>query len=302
MSVSRTSARSCHSHCAGSTRKRVCVSGHRRTPLPVSASISDAGELRHFQASFSRTISTMQSHWCRRSSTKAHAAAGGAAAAGGGDDDPYAILGCPEGSDTDAINRAYKSKLAQNRGNKDALDAIESAHSRILMRQLTDRMSGKSSAVSKEVAFADNYGVYTSAPWLPRWAPSPRNEAIVNGVIALVCIAWALKSPYAQLQPVITAAIIFVIRLVQKLGRYGEASSPSASREEQSQASSKRLARGFLMTFGSLGMALILVKWLPNALAESTSFMLPRWYMLNITTITNVVPIAALFVAATLFR
>lgn len=268
----------------------------------MSASISDAGELRHFQASFSRTMSTMQSHWCRRSSTKAHAAAGGAAAAGGGDDDPYAILDLPEGSDSDAVNRMYKTKLAQNRGNKDALDAIESAHSRILMRQLTDRMSGKSSAVSKEVAFADNYGVYTSAPWLPRWAPSPRNEAIVNGVIALVCIAWALKSPYAQLQPVITAAIIFVIRLVQKLGRYGEASSPSASREEQSQASSKRLARGFLMTFGSLGMALILVKWLPNALAESTSFMLPRWYMLNITTITNVVPIAALFVAATLFR
>ena len=143
--------------------------------------------------------------------------------------------------------------------------------------------------------------MYSSAPWLPRWAPSPKKEAAINIAIALFAVAWALKSPYANFQPVITATAVFIFRMVVKLGRYAS-SSAAATREEQSAASTKRLGRGFILVLGFLLAALVLVKWMPNALAEYGAIALPRWYMLNVKLLTNVVPTLFMGIAATLFR
>lgn len=105
------------------------------------------------------------------------------------------MLGLPQNANSEAINRAYKRKVAEARGDDAAKARIESAHSTIMMSQLTARMkvrrasmkqvlnlyilvasdtrlhpkSGKLQGglqVDKDVKYADR-AVYF--PWRPRY-------------------------------------------------------------------------------------------------------------------------------------
>lgn len=46
-------------------------------------------------------------------------------------------------ANSDAVNRAYKRKLAENRGDEAVLARIEEAHSAIMMTQLTARLQAR---------------------------------------------------------------------------------------------------------------------------------------------------------------
>ncbi len=84
--------------------------------------------------------------------------------------DPYAVLGVPRDADSNAINRAYSQKKYAARGNDAAVQAIEAAHSALMMSALSARMSGK--GVSRDVRFADNEPLF---PWRPkRWDATPK--------------------------------------------------------------------------------------------------------------------------------
>ena len=50
------------------------------------------------------------------------------------------VLGLSRTANSDAVNRAYKKKLADARGNDAEKAKIESAHSIIMMSQLSARM------------------------------------------------------------------------------------------------------------------------------------------------------------------
>jgi DNA polymerase delta subunit 1 len=50
------------------------------------------------------------------------------------------VLGLSQGANSEAVNRAYKRKVSEARGNDAAKARIENAHSAIMMSQLTARM------------------------------------------------------------------------------------------------------------------------------------------------------------------
>jgi len=86
-------------------------------------------------------------------------AAGQGAAAG----DPYEVLGVAPGSDTEAVSRAYKARLASATSDEDK-QVIEAAHTSILMSSLTARMKGGSGSITKDIRYADR-------PPMFRWRP-----------------------------------------------------------------------------------------------------------------------------------
>jgi len=51
------------------------------------------------------------------------------------------VLSLPKNADSQAILRAYRNKLRDNKGNDDAIERIEAAHTAILMRGLSSRLS-----------------------------------------------------------------------------------------------------------------------------------------------------------------
>ena len=51
------------------------------------------------------------------------------------------VLSLPKNADSEAILRAYRKKLRDNRGNDAALERIEAAHTAILMRGLSSRLA-----------------------------------------------------------------------------------------------------------------------------------------------------------------
>lgn len=51
------------------------------------------------------------------------------------------MLGLPKNADSEAILRAYRKKLRDNRGNDAALERFEAAHTAILMRGLSSRLA-----------------------------------------------------------------------------------------------------------------------------------------------------------------
>ena len=51
------------------------------------------------------------------------------------------VLSLPKNADSEAILRAYRKKLRDNRGNDAALERIEAAHTALLMRGLSSRLA-----------------------------------------------------------------------------------------------------------------------------------------------------------------
>lgn len=58
-----------------------------------------------------------------------------------GDHSCMQVLSLPKNADSQAILRAYRNKLRDNKGNDDAIERIEAAHTAILMRGLSSRLS-----------------------------------------------------------------------------------------------------------------------------------------------------------------
>jgi DNA polymerase delta subunit 1 len=110
------------------------------------------------------------------------------------------VLGVPPGADSTAVQRAYKKRLSEAKGNDAELQRIEAAHSSLMMSALTSRMQGKG-AVDKDVLYADRARYF---PWRPRFFLAERQVVLYAGIAQALLLAWALLSPLtAGTQPVI---------------------------------------------------------------------------------------------------
>ena len=110
------------------------------------------------------------------------------------------MLGIPKNADYNAIQRAYKRKMAENITNDEVKSRIEAAHSSLMMSALTSRLQGNA-AVDKDVLYADRARFF---PWRPRLYLAERNMIIYSGVAQAVLLAWALLNPAtAGTQPIV---------------------------------------------------------------------------------------------------
>jgi hypothetical protein len=110
------------------------------------------------------------------------------------------VLGLPQNADYNAIQRAYKKKTFENRGNDAELQRLEAAHSTLMMSALTARMQG-GVKVEKDVLYADRARFF---PWRPRIYLAGRQLMLYAGIAQAVLLTWALLSPgTAGTQPVV---------------------------------------------------------------------------------------------------
>jgi DNA polymerase delta subunit 1 len=110
------------------------------------------------------------------------------------------VLGLPPNADYNAIQRAYKKKVFDARGNEAEQQRVEAAHSTLMMSALTSRLQGKAE-VDKDVIYADRARYF---PWRPRLFLAEQKVMLYTGIAQAVLLAWALLSPLtAGTQPVI---------------------------------------------------------------------------------------------------
>lgn len=122
------------------------------------------------------------------------------------------VLGLPKNADYDAIQRAYRKKTAEHKGDDEAIQRIEVAHSSLMMSALTARMQG-GVKVDKNVLYADRARFF---PWRPRLYLAGKQLILYSGIAQAVLLAWALLSPMtAGTQPVVwcTCLHAFIFRM-----------------------------------------------------------------------------------------
>jgi len=110
------------------------------------------------------------------------------------------VLGLPKNADYNAIQRAYRKKLSECRGNEEAASRIEQAHSSLMMNALTSRLQGNAQ-VDKNVLYADRARYF---PWRPKLWLAEQKVIMYSAIAQFAFLAWALLSPMtAGTQPVI---------------------------------------------------------------------------------------------------
>ena len=110
------------------------------------------------------------------------------------------VLGIPKNADYNAIQRAYRKKLADAIVDEALKSRIEAAHSTIMMSALTSRLQGNTS-VDKNVLYADRARFF---PWRPRVFFAEKQVILYSGIAQAVLLAWALLTPTtAGTQPVV---------------------------------------------------------------------------------------------------
>ena len=195
------------------------------------------------------------------------------AAAGG---DPYEILGLPNNADYNAIQRAYRKKLSESRGNEAAIASIEQAHSSLMMNALTSRLQG-GAPVDKNVLYADRARYF---PWRPKLWLAEQKVILYSAIAQCVLLAWALLSPLtAGTQPVIWSATAGAVGNIYKQNRI----SPPPARgteisDEEKKQGGKNILRGAFLAFMATFSGCLMFYTAPDALAAQLNMVLPLWF------------------------
>ncbi|GMH38980.1 hypothetical protein BSKO_06878 [Bryopsis sp. KO-2023] len=226
------------------------------------------------------------------------------AAGAGGAEDPYQVLGLPPSTSADNIQRVYKNKLRQAKiaGDDALVERIESAHSSLMMRQLTQRMQGGAS-VPKDIAFADK-AVYL--PWRPRWCPGPTKLALIAVALNGLLLAWALIfTTTAATQPLIASMLSCAAISYFKL----EGLTPSdggalfASSDDSRKQGGKNLLRCVVLPLMGTVAGVMICFTIPDLVSEFIlSKKLPFWFYDNQSTVLNVGAIVMNTFITALFR
>jgi len=196
-----------------------------------------------------------------------------ARAAGSPAGDPYSLLGVAPGADSEAINRAYKSKLSLA-SNDEEKKAIESAHTSIMMSSLSARLSGGGGGVAKEIRYADRAPMFR---WRPRVHLSEQKDILINGAIWAFAIYWANKSTYSPWQPLMLGFAVLFIRMNYKLMPLMPRPATD-DRMEIRSADTKRLGRAFGVVGGLFALSAGLLSLLPQVLMAA-NLRVPLWLL-----------------------
>ncbi|GLC35730.1 Coiled-coil domain-containing protein 13 [Pleodorina starrii] len=183
-------------------------------------------------------------------------------------DDPYKLLGVERDADSTEIGKAYRVKKYEHRFNPEMLQKVESAHSSIMLSQLSARMKGK--GVSKSVAYADQEPLF---PWRPkRWDATPK-VIMVIGAMQLGMVAYGFQQP--ALSKTIFCGLIGIVANVMKQNAIlPPPKDPDMATEEEAGRASRNFVRGFLL--GILAtFAGTLVFSLPEVLVQQFKLTLP---------------------------
>ncbi|CAL8466898.1 g6434 [Coccomyxa elongata] len=187
-------------------------------------------------------------------------------------EDPYKVFGLSRNANSDAVNRAYKRKLAENRGDEAALARIEEAHSAIMMSQLTARLQG-GVAVEKDIKYADR-AVYF--PWRPRLYKASKEVILYSGIAHAVMAAWGLLlRASAGSQPIVACAVIGAGANIYKLQQIFPP-GPSGSSSENSAL--KNLLRGAALATLATFLGCFLIFTVPDFLAAQLNRQMPYWF------------------------
>jgi hypothetical protein len=184
-------------------------------------------------------------------------------------------LGLKPDADSNAIQKAYKKKVSDLKGNEPALAAVEAAHSRIVMSQLTSRLSGQVS-IDKNVAFADKGQLF---PYRPRFFQADRDIMLYSGIIQCLMLMWGVSSPStAQTTPVIWSASLAAIANVIKQNRIDPPPPKGYEGDDKKNTGGKNLFRGFLLAFAATFGGCFLFYTLPDLVASIFKVNMPYWF------------------------
>ena len=169
-----------------------------------------------------------------------------AAAGDAGNIDPYKFLGISPNADSAAISRAYNTlKRGPKRFDDNFMSQLEAAHGKIMMQQLSARLSGGAAAVAPDARFADRG---TFFPWRPRRADADSKHRLYSGAVLAAIALSGIYSPTAGTQPVVAAAVVGTIANILKLNQiFPPASSPDASPESKAQGA-KNIGRAMILS------------------------------------------------------
>jgi len=121
------------------------------------------------------------------------------------------VLGIPKNADYNAIQRAYKKKISDFRGNDAETSRVEAAHSSLMMNALTSRLQGNAE-VDKSVLYADRARYF---PWRPKLFIAETKVIMYSAIAQFAFLAWALLSPMtAGTQPVVWCTFFMLVSFV----------------------------------------------------------------------------------------
>lgn len=210
------------------------------------------------------------------------------------------ILGLPQNADYNAIQRAYKKKLSESRGDDATIARIEEAHSSLMMNALTSRLQGNAQ-VDKNVLYADRARYF---PWRPKLWLAEQKVIMYSAIAQCVLLAWALLSPMtAGTQPVIWSATAGAIANIYKQNRItpAPARGMEVSDEEKKQGG-KNILRGAFLAFMATFSGCLLLYTAPDAIAAQFNKVLPLWFYEGQTILLAVGSTMMNFIFTSLFR
>lgn len=198
------------------------------------------------------------------------------ASAAGASEDPYDVLGVPRGADSNSVQRAYRKRLSEVKGNEAAKRRVEMAHSALMMSTLTSRLKGNIS-VEKDVLYADRAKFF---PWRPRLWLAAYDILLYAAIAQALMAAWALLTPgTAGTQPVIWSAVIGAIGNIVKQNRLvPPPKNAEVASDDEKKQSGKNVIRGFFLAFLGTFSGCILFYSAPDAIAEQMGRVLPLWF------------------------
>jgi DNA polymerase delta subunit 1 len=227
------------------------------------------------------------------------AAAGAFPPSSSSDEDPYQVLGLQANADSEAVGRQYNKKKRELRGNQAALDRLESAHSRIMMRQLTARMQG-GVKVDKDIRFADRPQYL---PWRPRVFQAGKKFIMYVGIVQALLLAWGGLVPLsAGSQPVVAACVAGAVANVLKLNALFPAPSSSSASEAEKKQGIRNVIRGGILAVIATFIGCALTWTLPDFFASQLGKELPYWFYANETRLLTLGTTVGNFVMSAFFR
>lgn len=245
-------------------------------PSPLLRRRAAAAAQPHQHQPSTSFSSALHHHQQRRRLSLAPAPTASAAAASSssfGGEDPYKVLGVPPDADNNAINRAFRVKKFEARGNDAETARLEAAHSALMMAALASRVRGAgAAAVPAEVRFADREPLF---PWRPkRWDATPK-VVLAVGAIQLAVAFFGLQSP--QFSKIVGSGLIGVAGNVLKANAIAPPPrNPEVATEEEQGRSGRNFVRGLLLgLMATVGGMLIFS--LPEAAVTAFNLALPAW-------------------------
>lgn len=182
----------------------------------------------------------------------------------------------PPNADYNAIQRAYKKRLSESRGDDAAIAMIEQAHSSLMMNALTSRLQGNAQ-VDKNVLYADRARYF---PWRPKLWLAEQKVIMYSAIAQCILLAWALLSPVtAGTQPIIWSATAGAVANIYKQNRItpAPARGMEVSDEEKKQGG-KNILRGAFLAFMATFSGCLLLYTAPDAIAAQFNKVLPLWF------------------------